>query len=282
MVSTAQRHAAFPKMILGLKCSRHRVNSMGKALGYYQKRIGNAAEMAKLPNLVMALEDEVDRRDGDVRNLRRSNKARGIESDEKPKLVIPNKECSACMDELCLHSFPPDKLAVQYQHETTICCTCLAQSINIQLADVVWDPVQFPECSEALSFDLVREWASGEAFERYGRKVLIYAFQDVPNFTVCLGPGCDSGQIHGRGDDLPMMTCCICYFKTCYIYQISWRSEKICAICNAGRRDRIKQEVASENMIIKTTKPCANPECKAPIEKNDGCGHLSCKRLCAY
>jgi len=105
------------------------------------------------------------------------------------------------------------------------------------------------------------------------------AFRNLPNFTMCLGPGCESGQIHEGGDDQPIMTCSICRFKTCFIHKMSWHSEQTCNQYDEERKDRIEQETASANLIAETTKICPNPACGHGITKIGGCDHMTCKLL---
>lgn len=113
---------------------------------------------------------------------------------------------------------------------------------------------------------------------RYDQKSLLAAFHGMPNFTMCLGPGCDSGQIHETGGDLPIMTCTICHFKTCFTHKMPWHAGQTCADYDAERKERMEQEAASEQLILRTTKRCPNPECGHAIEKNEGCDHMTCKK----
>jgi hypothetical protein len=112
---------------------------------------------------------------------------------------------------------------------------------------------------------------------RYDQKSLLAAFRDMPNFTMCLGPGCDSGQIHETGDDQPIMTCTTCHFKTCFTHKMPWHSGQTCADYDAERKERMEQEAASEQLISDTTKKCPNPQCGHGIEKSGGCDHMTCK-----
>jgi hypothetical protein len=117
------------------------------------------------------------------------------------------------------------------------------------------------------------------SFDRYDQKSLLAAFRDMPNFIMCLGPRCDSGQIHETGDDQPIMTCTTCHFKTCFTHKMPWHSGQTCAEYDAYRQERMDQEAASEKLIASTTKKCPNPRCGHGIEKSGGCDHMTCKLL---
>jgi hypothetical protein len=112
---------------------------------------------------------------------------------------------------------------------------------------------------------------------RYDQKSLLAAFRDIPNFTMCLGPGCDSGQIHETGDDQPIMTCTKCHFKTCFSHKMPWHSGQTCAEYDAERKERMEQEAASEKLIAETAKQCPNPQCGHGITKDGGCDHMTCE-----
>jgi hypothetical protein len=106
---------------------------------------------------------------------------------------------------------------------------------------------------------------------------VIAAFGNLPNFTMCLGPGCKSGHVHQGGDDQPIMTCNICRFKTCFTHKMLWHSEQTCDQYNEERIERIEQEAASAILIAETAKICPNPVCGHGITKIDGCDHMICE-----
>jgi IBR domain, a half RING-finger domain len=113
--------------------------------------------------------------------------------------------------------------------------------------------------------------------DRFDQKSLLAAFRDMPNFAMCLGPGCDSGQIHETGHAQPIMTCTICQFKTCFTHKMPWHKGQTCAQYDFQRKERMEQEAASEKLIARITKKCPNPKCGHGIEKKGGCDHMTCK-----
>src|ERR1700712_1355798 len=103
------------------------------------------------------------------------------------------------------------------------------------------------------------------------------AFGNLPNFTMCLGPSCELGQIHEGGDDQLIMTCTICRFKTCFTHKMPWHSEQTCNQYDEERKERMEQEAASAKLIAETAKICPNPACGHGITKIEGCDHMTCK-----
>jgi hypothetical protein len=94
---------------------------------------------------------------------------------------------------------------------------------------------------------------------------------------MCLGPGCNSGQIHDGGYENPIMTCNSCGFQTCFIHKLPWHTGMTCPQFDARPSDakRAKQEAASKKLLLKTSQLC--PGCKRHIQKVSGCDHMTCK-----
>jgi hypothetical protein len=56
-----------------------------------------------------------------------------------------------------------------------------------------------------------------------------------------------------------------------------WHADQTCAEYDAHPKEVKEQEVASRNLIARTTKICPNPKCGHGIEKKGGCDHMICK-----
>ena len=100
----------------------------------------------------------------------------------------------------------------------------------------------------------------------------------MTNFTMCLGPNCGSGQIHGGGNDQPIMTCTSCQFKTCFTHKMPWHAGQTCEQYDIKQqKKRTKQEAASAAFLAKETKICPNKKCGLHVDKWMGCDHVTCK-----
>ena len=103
-------------------------------------------------------------------------------------------------------------------------------------------------------------------------------FKHDPEYRQCLRPGCTFGQLHEEGDKGPLLRCGDCCFRMCYVHNIPWHEGQTCSEytyqlgCGAERN---REEEASEAVVVKISKPC--PSCESPIEKNQGCDHMTCK-----
>ena len=116
------------------------------------------------------------------------------------------------------------------------------------------------------------------AIFRYDRLATRACISAMPNFRWCLNPECESGQIHEPCSNVSMCKCASCGFKTCVRHNQRWHEGETCDEfeyrTRVLRQHRV-QESKSKIIIEKTTKKC--PQCKANIEKNGGCDHMSCK-----
>ncbi|CZR51821.1 related to RING finger protein Dorfin [Phialocephala subalpina] len=311
-IRASRRYAAFPKRIFGLYCSQHRAFNMQHIIQYYQKRVGARATKERLLNVLMSLEKQVSKAEAegiqewleskdptpaslrfildDVKDGKVKVKAEvKVEIKREPSLELRSpspppprtKECCVCAEDLPESSFPEQKITSTCNHEATTCRDCVSATIATQIPELAWDQLHCPECPETLPYDVVKTWASAESFELYDKKSLLAAFQTMPNFTMCLAPGCGSGQIHEGGDAEPIMTCRTCNYKTCFSHKMPWHEGQTCAEYDTMRRERMEQEAASETFIYQNAKICPNPNCGHGIIKHGGCDHMTC-RQCNY
>lgn len=116
---------------------------------------------------------------------------------------------------------------------------------------------------------------------RYDRQSVLSVFRDMPNFMNCLNPNCDSGQIHGGGDDQPIMTCTTCGFKSCYTHKRPWHTGQTCNEYETLQKEQQEQEKASAELIAKSAKIFPNPKCGLYVAKVSGFDHMTCRCLSA-
>jgi hypothetical protein len=116
-------------------------------------------------------------------------------------------------------------------------------------------------------------------FRSYEKKVLRDTTRQMPNFMVCLGPGCNSGQIHEGGDAQPIMTCTACQFQSCWTHQMPWHSGQTCDEYEVERKERVAQEAASMQILDETIKVCPNTKCGLHVVKISDGYHMTCKPL---
>lgn len=101
--------------------------------------------------------------------------------------------------------------------------------------------------------------------------------QELPNFRWCLGPSCTFGQEHPDDPSpKPLIVCSFCGFVACSNHNSPWHSGRTCEEYDKETRAGMSSvEKHSEKIIRKIAKRC--PGCERYINKNGGCGHMTCK-----
>ncbi|KAF2104945.1 hypothetical protein NA57DRAFT_51735 [Rhizodiscina lignyota] len=191
--------------------------------------------------------------------------------------------CSICNEDLPTEDFtlPTSKCL----HDPEYCRDCLRQSISSDLESKGWDKIRCPDtrCKRVLEDADILRLAPGQIYETYSKLSILAALSTMDDFRSCLRPGCNSGQIHSTGEDGPIFTCHECGFKVCTIHNIEWHDGETCKEYDYRTDSKLKkkEEKATAKTLNDTTKPC--PSCNAPIEKNEGCDHMTCrKRGCGF
>ncbi|CUA70408.1 putative E3 ubiquitin-protein ligase rbrA [Rhizoctonia solani] len=124
-----------------------------------------------------------------------------------------------------------------------------------------------------------------QEFERFCEMKVRYMLQSEKGLVWCRAPGCGAGQIHVGGSDLPIVTCQKCGSRTCFTHDAVWHEGKTCAEYTAelvakanAVPARALESKKSETWIKSHTKQCPGEGCGRPIQKNDGCDHMTCRK----
>ncbi|KAH6667617.1 hypothetical protein B0J14DRAFT_489716 [Halenospora varia] len=313
MAPKANPYAGLPNLIFGRTCSQHRKQTISQVLNHFRVQSRRSETKVVLLGKLAALQERASEANSRVieaffepRNgepyfevfamsyqLRHGGEdEEEVEEDDEgeeenafPDDMMeideqqPNtKECTICAEYVDNDQFRNLGCTPRCTHEMTFCNGCLTQTIDAQIESLPWDRIHCPECPALMTFQFVKEVASPEAFIRYDRKTVLAVFATMPNFTYCLNPSCDSGQIHDSGDEQPIMTCTTCSFKTCYTHKMPWHEGLTCSQFDESRQDLVAQEAASTQYLNQNTKICPNIQCGLRCEKISGCDHMTCHR----
>jgi ariadne-1 len=135
-----------------------------------------------------------------------------------------------------------------------------------------------PSCSAAVGEDMVLSLVSDEDRAKYTRYLLRSYVEDNRKTKWCPAPGCEYGVDFVMGSG-PYDVTCKCAYNFCWnCCEEAHRPVD----CETVEKWILKNSAESENMnwILANSKPC--PKCKRPIEKNQGCMHITCTPPCKF
>ncbi|GKV29063.1 hypothetical protein SLEP1_g38035 [Rubroshorea leprosula] len=135
-----------------------------------------------------------------------------------------------------------------------------------------------PSCCAAVGQDMINVLASDEDREKYSRYFIRSYIEDNRKTKWCPAPGCDYAVDFIVGSESYDVTC-RCSYSFCWNCTEEAHRPVDCGtvakwiLINSA-------ESENKNWILANSKPC--PKCKRPIEKNQGCMHITCTPPCKF
>ncbi|KAK4162976.1 hypothetical protein QBC43DRAFT_213857 [Cladorrhinum sp. PSN259] len=198
--------------------------------------------------------------------------------------------CIICTEERRVGTeFPTSPVTATCNHPSPqACLTCISQHIKTSLESHKWGDIHCPECHELMAYQELARFADPETFARIEAGSVSAAIKEDPLLFECTRPECGYSQIHADGYEWPIFQCARCGALSCFTHNAPWHEFLTCeeyeisfeADNEHERKRRLtlekqKEDSLSAAAIQHTAKRC--PGCKAPIEKNEGCDHMTCK-----
>ncbi|KAF8402285.1 hypothetical protein HHK36_013237 [Tetracentron sinense] len=197
---------------------------------------------------------------------------------EKPVVQIPNARDLNCG--ICFENYARDRMnAASCGHP--FCSACWTGFISTSINDgpgCLTLRCPDPSCSAAVGQDMINILASDEDKEKYSRYLLRSYIEDNRKTKWCPAPGCDYAVDFVVGSASYDVSC-RCSYSFCW----NCTEEAHRPVdCGTVAKWILKNSAESENMnwILANSKPC--PKCKRPIEKNQGCMHITCTPPCKF
>ncbi|XP_073299636.1 probable E3 ubiquitin-protein ligase ARI8 isoform X1 [Primulina huaijiensis] len=181
---------------------------------------------------------------------------------------------------ICFENFSRDNLrSVSCGH--LFCDTCWKAYISTSIHD---GPgcltLRCPDlsCVAAVGQDMIDKLATDADKEKYHRYLLRSYVEDSRKIKWCPAPGCDSAVEYVVGSGNYDVNCSCSYGFCWNCTEEAHRPVD----CETVAKWILKNSAESENMnwILANSKPC--PKCKRPIEKNQGCMHMTCTPPCKF
>lgn len=137
-----------------------------------------------------------------------------------------------------------------------------------------------PDCDAAVSEDLVNLLVSDEDKKKYDGYCVRSFVEGNKRIKWCPAPDCKFAVEYDDGSGVGVFdVSCVCSCNFC------WNCTEDAhrpVDCDTVAKWVLKNSAESENVtwILVYTKPC--PKCRRPIEKNDGCMHMTCRPPCTF
>ncbi|KAF3454262.1 hypothetical protein FNV43_RR04709 [Rhamnella rubrinervis] len=197
---------------------------------------------------------------------------------EKPVLDYRNAKELTCG--ICFEAYPHDRIySAACGHP--FCNSCWAGYISTSINDgpgCLMLRCPDPSCAAAVGQDMINILASVEDKEKYSRYFIRSYVEDNRKTKWCPAPGCEYAVDFIVGSASYDVTC-RCSYSFCW----NCTEEAHRPVdCGTVAKWILKNSAESENMnwILANSKPC--PKCKRPIEKNQGCMHITCTPPCKF
>ncbi|XP_057460267.1 probable E3 ubiquitin-protein ligase ARI7 [Actinidia eriantha] len=181
---------------------------------------------------------------------------------------------------ICFESFPLDRISTAAcRHPFCNACWRAYMSTSIDGGPgCLMLRCPDPSCGAAVGQDMISLLASDDNNEKYTRYLLRSYVEDNRKTKWCPAPGCEYAVEFVVGSGVYDVAC-LCSYGFCW----NCTEEAHRPVdCDTVAKWILKNSAESENMnwILANSKPC--PKCKRPIEKNQGCMHMTCTPPCKF
>ncbi|KAL3526483.1 hypothetical protein ACH5RR_011139 [Cinchona calisaya] len=202
----------------------------------------------------------------------------GLQENPPILQISPDEDvsCGICFES---YSFPAGIRAAACGHP--FCRTCWRGYICTAVNDgpgCLMLKCPDPSCNAAIGKDMIEDLVAPEYKEKYCRYLVRSYIEDSRNIKWCPAPECECAVefVVGSGSSDVICSCS---------YGFCWKCSEEAhrpVDCDMVAEWILKNNAESENTnwILSYTKPC--PKCKRPIEKNNGCMHMTCRTPCGF
>jgi len=177
--------------------------------------------------------------------------------------------CPICF----LDDIQPNEFYIFSQCKHGYCTECLESyfSNRINEGKVLDIKCPFPACTTILEYHQIQDVVSDELFNRYEEFTFLASLNQDPTLRWCPKPGCGNAMFFDP--DHPECKCTQCNYEFCGNCKEP-AHKGTCEEYQQWKEDNGLVDKKYENWARKNTKKC--PNCKTPIEKANGCNHMTC------
>ncbi|KAL3834102.1 hypothetical protein ACJIZ3_008838 [Penstemon smallii] len=201
-----------------------------------------------------------------------------------PKQSTSNSSNFKLSCNICFDDFSNPKSMISTSCGVHLFCTdCWKTYIHVSINDgpgCLTLRCPEPSCNAVVDLDLIDSIASSEDKEKYQKYLERSYVEDSRKRKWCSGPGCDYVvQYDAGGCDESYDVTCDCSNKFCWNCVEESHRPVDCETVKEWNKKNVS-EAENTTWILAYTKPC--PKCKHPIEKSQGCNHMTCRKPCGF
>jgi len=157
------------------------------------------------------------------------------------------------------------------------CIDCLEQMLMVKINDGSVQEINCPDptCGNQIDYNQIKQIVRDErTFAKYEEFNLKKTLETIPDLRWCPRPGCGNAMI--GSNDNPMMICSndSCRFSFCFRCKEEWHADVTCEKYQEWKVENNEAEARYIDWVKTNTRDC--PKCRANIQKNGGCNHMTC------
>ena len=173
----------------------------------------------------------------------------------------------------CAICYRPVDLTWSHPHCTThrFCFSCMQEYVQQLISESRVESIPCPgiTCNQTLSDSMIQSLTNLTDYDKYRRFKERAELLRAGNVRWCPVPNCE-GRMEGSEAE-PHLVCPVCSFEMCFLCSGKWHGKKSCT----SYMDQAFKAYLKEHEVQKC------PKCKRPVEKAEGCNHMTCA-ACHY
>jgi len=160
------------------------------------------------------------------------------------------------------------------------CWNCISEYLNVKINEGQGLTVEKigcpdPKCNKPLRESEVKTIVGEELYNKYEKFILDSVLNQMSDVRWCPKSGCGNAMI---GDPNNLMMVCSnpnCKFCFCFKCKEEWHADSSCEDYQKWKLENNEGEAKYAEWVKQNAREC--PKCRAYIEKNGGCNHMTCK-----
>lgn len=200
-------------------------------------------------------------------------------STKSPAEEYSPNPCHNVLCKLCLMMVPASSIYTLHDCKCVFCVSCLQQYLTINIKDgnvTVTCPDADCGADGKVLVSEVKEIAGDDAYFMFERYKLNLDVELDPSRVWCPSAGCETictFQPASSPDVGVSVLCLNCRTRFCSVCKLGWHGSTSCEDARRAFNDEIELSISDDESSIKRC-----PNCRIPIEKDDGCAQMMCYR----